>query len=374
MKEEKEKKKQAPAYLQIYRQIRQDIWNHTFSYGSRLPSKRVLAEKCGVSVITIEHAYSLLEDEGYIEAKERSGFYVIFRKDAGFAGISELPEESPVIIPEVLRENDEYPRFPFTVLSKTMRSILSDYEYQVLDRSPNEGTWIFRTELSRYLARSRNLNVSPEQIIIGAGSEYLYSLIIGLLGHDRAFALETPSYQMIETVYKNAGVHCITLPLGKNGIQSAALANCNADILQVTPYRSFPSGVTASASKRHEYLVWASQKNRWLIEDDYGSEFSVLRKTEDTLFSLSERENVIYLNTFSKSISPSLRVGYMILPPRLLPVFQKKLGAYSCTVSTVMQYALARLLKNGDFERHINRVRRAMRKKRKENAADIRAE
>ena len=158
------------------------------------------------------------------------------------------------------------------------------------------------------------------------------------------------------------GVQYEMLPLGRDGIESSALWASNADILHISPYRSFPSGVTASASKRHEYMRWARNEDRYIIEDDFESEFSVSKKPEETLFSHSAKDNVIYMNTFSKTISSSLRVGYMVLPKHLVSVFEEKLGFYSCTVPTYIQFVLAQLISNGDFERHINRVRRKKRK------------
>ena len=201
-----------------------------------------------------------------------------------------------------------------------------------------------------------------EQIIIGSGSEYLYSLLIELLGRDKVFGIESPSYNKIEQVYTSADIAIEKLPLGKDGIESSALRNCNADILHISPYRSYPSGVTATASKRHEYLRWAQKENRFIIEDDFESEFSVSKKTEDTLFSHSQSDNVIYMNTFTKTVSSSFRAGYMVLPKDLAAKYEKELGFYSCTVPTYIQLVLARLITNGDFERHINRVRRAKRK------------
>jgi GntR family transcriptional regulator/MocR family aminotransferase len=185
---------------------------------------------------------------------------------------------------------------------------------------------------------------------------------VELLGRSRVFAIESPSYRKIEQVYKATEIHYELLPLRQTGIDSKALSETSADVLHTTPYRSYPSGVTATASKRHEYIRWASAGERYIIEDDFESEFSVSAKPTETLFALSERDNVIYLNTFSKTISPSLRVGYMVLPKHLVDVYNKKLGFYSCTVPTFMQYVLTELIDNGDFERHINRVRRKMRK------------
>lgn len=360
-----DKNRSVPAYLQLYEQLRRDIISGVYTCGNKLPSKRLTADETGVSVITVEHAYSLLLEEGYIEPRQRSGYYVIFRKDDGFAGSDSSAAFEPAPHAEVsssLPGRRSPYLFPFSVLSKTMRGVLSDFGDQLLKRSPNEGLPELRTEISRYLARSRGIQVRPEQIVIGAGSEYLYSSLIGLLGARRIYGLESPSYQTIESVYKLAGVRYEMLPLGRDGIRSSVLRESCADVLHVTPYRSFPSGVTASASKRHEYLRWAEKPGRYLIEDDYESEFSVLKKPEDTLFSRSVKDNVFYLNTFSKSISPSLRVAYLLLPEDQIPRFKELLGFFSCPVPTAIQYVLAELLKNGDFERHVNRVRRLRRK------------
>ena len=348
-----------PVYLQIYKQIRQDIVNGIYPLGAKLPSIRLLADELAVSSVTVDHAYALLCDEGYVESRERSGFVVIFRKDDRFALTDEVQTKTILIE----HKKHDYPDFPFSVLSKTMRGIITDYGESILERSPNSGCLQLREAIQRYLAKNRGINVSAEQIIIGSGSEYLYSLIIELLGKNCIFGIESPSYKKIEQVYLAAEVKYEPLPLSKDGIDSAALLRSQATVLHTTPYRSFPTGITASASKRHEYIRWSTKGERYIIEDDFESEFSVSTKPEETLFSLAGQDNVIYLNTFSKTISPSLRVGYMVLPKKLVGVFEEKLGFYSCTVPTFEQYVIARLLQNGDFERHINRVRRDKRKK-----------
>lgn len=361
MKYRIQKKADTPAYLQLYQQIRDDIIKEIYSYGSKLPSKRLIADEAGISTVTVEHAYSLLCDEGYIEARERRGYFVIFRSDDGFAASShpetELP---PAILPAC--HTGTLAEFPFSVLTKTMRRVINDFGEAILERSPNSGCLSLREAIRQYLARSRGITADTGQIIIGSGAEYLYSLIVELMGWEQTYALESPSYQKIEQVYRASKIHYEMLPLGHDGIDSSALWASQAGVLHITPYRSFPSGVTASASKRHEYLHWASQNHRYIVEDDYESEFSVSRKPEETLFSYTSNDNVIYLNTFSQTISPSLRVGYMVLPVHLVPVFEQKLGFYSCTVPTYIQFVLAELIANGDFERHINRVRRRKRK------------
>ncbi len=351
------KKEYSHTYLQLYSQMRSKIVAGVYPFGCKLPSKRTLAAEAGVSVVTAEHAYALLCDEGYIEPRQRSGYFVCFRTDDGFAAAP--TGNAPVVQPH---HPSDTPEFPFSVLARTMRSVISDHGSAVLERSPNSGCIQLRHAIARYLARSRGIAADPEQIIIGAGAEHLYSLVVLMLGKDRRYAIESPSYPMIRQVYRCADVALKMLPLGKDGIESPALRACSADVLHISPYRSFPSGVTASASKRHEYLRWASGGQRYIVEDDFESEFSVSRKPEETLYSLTTRENVIYLNSFSKTVSPSLRVGYMVLPKALLPVFDKAAGFYSCTVSTYIQLVLATLLENGDFERHINRVRRKKRK------------
>ena len=243
-----------------------------------------------------------------------------------------------------------------------MRRVMTERGELLLEKSPNSGCPELRQAIARYLARNRGIHADAEQIIIGAGSEYLYGLIVELLGRHRTYAIESPSYKQIAQVYRAAEITCDPLPLTDTGIDSTALAGTPASVLHTTPYRSYPTGVTATASKRHEYIRWAEKPGRYIIEDDYESEFSVSAKPAETLFALSESDNVIYLNTFSKTVSPSLRAGYMVLPKQLAEEFQEKLGFYSCTVPTFMQYVLEELLENGDFERHINRIRRQKRK------------
>ena len=354
-----EKNDSSPAYLQLYRQVRSYIVKGIYPYGCKLPSKRIIADEVGVSTVTVEHAYALLCDEGYIEARQRSGYFVIFRTDDGFVSPS---DKSSLHTPLTSHHTSTSPEFPFSVLTKTMRGVISDFGEAILDKSPNSGCIELREAIRQYLARSRGITAETQQIIIGSGSEYLYSLIVELLGRKRKYAIEAPSYKKIEQVYRSCDVRYEMLPLGSDGIRSTALWDTDADILHITPYRSFPSGVTATASKRHEYLRWAEKADRYIVEDDFESEFSISKKPEETLFTHTTKDNVIYMNTFSKTVSSSLRVGYMVLPKHLVSLFNEKLGFYSCTVPTFIQYVLAELILGGDFERHINRVRRKKRK------------
>lgn len=346
-----------PEYLNLYEIMRDEITSGFWPYGARLPSRRQTALDRGLSAITVEHSYELLCQEGYIQARPRSGYYVIYRSGDAFA-----TADGQALRHAPADEADIEDTFPFTVLARAMRRVLADYGEAVMRKSPNEGCLELRTAISRYLVRNRGIQAGDDQIVIGSGSEYLYGLVVEMLGADRVFAIEYPSYEKIEQVYHAKGVECELLPLGHDGIRSAALAGAKGSVLHITPFRSYPTGVTASASKRVAYIRWAAQGDRYIVEDDFESEFSLLRKPEDTVFALSGAENVIYLNTFTRTVSPALRVGYMVLPRRLIPVFRERVGFYSCTVPAFEQYLLADLISAGDFERHINRMRRKRRR------------
>ena len=347
------------AYMQLYRQLRQDIVGGAVPRGMRLPSKRTLAEELGVSVITVEHAYALLVDEGYAESRPRSGYFAAFGGPAppsaawrpSLADMS-APREAPA-------------DFPFSTLARTMRTVLSDYDRRILEPSPSRGVPELRAALAGYLRRSRGMAVSPEQLVIGSGAEYLYSLVVQLLGRERGFALEDPCYEKIRRVYEANGARCEALKLGPDGIESGALRACRAGVLHVTPFHSYPSGITASAAKRHEYAAWARERDAVIVEDDYDSELASPTRQIDTIFSLAP-EQVIYLNTFSKTLAPSMRTGYMVLPEALTEAYRTRLDFYSCTVPVYDQYVMAAFLEGGHLERYINRRRRKLRRQREE--------
>lgn len=351
----KRENEHSPAYLRLYERLRGEIVCGDYPFGTRMPSKRQLAEEEGVSVVTVEHAYALLTDEGYLEPRERSGHYVLFHDADGF--VPSVPAKLPNV------PAGERADFPFSILSRTMRRVISEYGEQLLEKSPNNGCDALRQAISRYLSRSRGVRVKPEQIFVGSGAEYLYGLVVQLLGRGCVFALEDPSYEKIRLVYEANGADCVMLKMGADGIRSDALFGCAAGALHVTPYHSFPSGVTASASKRHEYAAWAEERGAYIIEDDYDSEFSAAAKQVETIFSVAP-ERVIYINTFSKTFAPSMRMGYMLLPAPLMREYAERLDFYSCTVPVFEQLVLAEFIDNGDFERYINRRRREMRGRR----------
>ncbi|MCR4804705.1 MAG: PLP-dependent aminotransferase family protein [Clostridia bacterium] len=344
-------------YIRLYEDLRKGIETGLYPAGSKLPSKRTMARDNGVSLITAEHALQLLEDEGYIAPKERSGYFVIYDEDSTFP--VDLGENKTRYWPQ---EDSDETGFPFSVYAKTARRVLTVYAEAVLQRSPNFGAVILREAIARYLAKARRIEASPEQIIIGSGAEYLYGLIVQVLGRSRIYGIEDPSYEKIAQVYRANDITCDPLPLGPDGIRSEALWGSDAQVLHITPYRSYPSGVTATNAKKREYMRWRAQRNAYIIEDDFESEITPARKPEETLFSMDDSGRVLYVNTFTNTISTAVRTAYLVVPEPLLKNFKERIGFYTCTVPTFEQYILAELILNGDFERHINRMRRAKRK------------
>ena len=346
-----------PAYLQLYEKLRDQIATGSIPYGAKFPSKRVTAEETGLSVITVEHAYEILCDEGWLTARERSGFFVADHK----SGDEALP--LPISAQEAPPVSDYAESgLPFATYARAMRGVLSAWGEKLMEKSPNSGCLPLREALASYLAARRGIRVSPAQIVIGSGAEYLYGLVVRMVGTGRPYALESPSYDAIRLVYESNGVSCLPLAMGPDGIRSECLRETDAALLHVTPFHSWPTGVTASASKRREYLAWAERHDAILVEDDFDSELSASSKAEDTLFALSP-DRVIHLNTFTRTVSPALRVGYMVLPPKLLEKYRQKAGFLSCSVPVTEQLLLAELLQSGEFIRHLNRVRRSRRKR-----------
>lgn len=345
MKERKEKK-----YEEIYRKIKGDIEAGRIKEGEKLPSKRNYAMNNGVSVITVDAAYRLLIDEGYVYSKERSGFFALKTEHKnGGENVADFTAE---------RVTTADVDFKFSVLSKIMRKVITDYDKALLLKPPAFGCEELRRAISEYLYRYRDMRVDKENIVIGSGSEYFYGMIVNFFGRDKVYGLEDPSYEKIAAVIKANGGKCEFLKMGKNGIESDALKKSGADILHVTPFNSYPTGITADFKKRKEYVEWANAKKGYIVEDDIDSEFAVGAKPVQTVFSLSKGKRVIYLNTFSRSLAPSMRMGYMILPDDLMEEYKEKSGFYSCPVPAFDQYVLAEFISGGYFERHLNRMRR----------------
>lgn len=357
-----EQRNDEPKYYYIYKMIRKDIEDGALKKGEKLPSKRSLAEHLGISLITVENAYQMLKDEGYIEPQERSGYYVCeIHAIASGKTVNQklhmLPEE-PEQIKDGRLANTMTENFPYSKYFKTVRSVITEYGEELLQRSPNEGCAILRNSIASYLLRYRGVFAQPEQIIIGSGAEHLYGTVVRILGNDKIYGIEDPSYHQIRKVYEGTGAKCEALAMGDDGIRSSLLEATQADVLHVTPFHSYPSGVTATIGKRYEYLQWARKRKNYIVEDDFDSEFFMPGKPIETLFMLDDSNHVLYINTFSKSISPSIRMGYMILPEHLLERYHETSGGFSCTVPVLEQYALAEFINKGYFEQHLSRMRR----------------
>lgn len=344
-------------YLRLYQTIKEKILSGDYPAGSKLPSKRVMADRTGCSVMTVETAYNILAEEGYLAPKERSGYFVCAlelparSEKSGETVLSYLPEEYSASEQEALG----------SVWFKTVRKVMSDQGERLFVKSPGKGIPALRNAISAYLLRYRGMVAQPEQIIIGSGAEQLYETVIQLLGREQIYGIENPSYAQIESVYRAEGATVEKLPMGKDGIETHALTQTAASVLHVTPFGSYPTGVTAPAVKRWEYLSWA-KPGRYLVEDDFGSEFYAPGQPIETLYAMSGTENVLYLNTFSKTLSPAMRMGYLILPKALMAEYDRKLGQFSCSVPVLDQYVLSEFIKSGNFERHLSRLRRRLKK------------
>lgn len=346
-----------PLYEQLYLLICSDLRSGAIRSGEKLPSKRLLAEHLGVSRITVEAAYQQLCAEGWVIAKERSGYFAE----------SLLPHSvspyQPMKPHAVEKKPDSAARqFPASVWARLTRKVLLDYRDTILCPIPNAGLLELRSAIAAELLRSRGLSVTPEQILIGSGTEYFYNILIQLLGRDRVYGLESPGHTKIAAVCKANGVAVEPIVLDKHGMQLQAVAAGSADILYLSPSHQFPSGVVMPVRRRQELLRWAAEKERrYLIEDDYDAEFRFSGKPIAAMAGMDPGK-VIYLNTFSKTLAPSLRISYMVLPTQLMEEYRNRLGFYSCSVPALEQMTLALFLSEGHFERHLNRMRKHYRR------------
>ena len=351
-----------PLYESLYRCLRGDILSGRLAPGEKLPSKRTLAENLKVSKITVETAYSQLLSEGYIRSEEKIGYFVeaVLRSPVRQSQTAAEPEEPAADILDLTANGSAH--FPFSVWSRLQRQILLDYGKKLLKPLPNLGAWELRSAIAEHLAGFRGMYVSPENILVGAGTDFLYNLLIQLLGRDKTYAVEEPGYQKIRRIYAAGGVKCVSAGVDSSGVDPAALTN--AQVLHISPSHHFPTGTVTSMQRRTELLAWAQRQGGYIIEDDYDSEFRFHAHPLPALQALDTNGRVIYMNTFSKSLAPSIRVGFLVLPTALMSRFQEMLGFYSCTVPSFEQYALARFLKEGHFEKHINRMRKFYRTRR----------
>ena len=345
-----------PLYESLYRCIREDILAGRLRAGDRLPSKRALAANLEVSKITVEGAYDQLLAEGYIRSREKVGYFVEAVETAPRSPLP--PPPSPQQTAPLIDLTANGPaKFPFSVWSKLQREVMLDLGETLLAPLPNQGLWELRQAIASHLLQFRGMHVGPENILIGAGTDFLYNLLIQLLGRDKCYAVEEPGYGKIRKIYAAGGVKVISAPMDRQGVIPKALGD--AQVLHISPSHHFPTGIITPVARRQALLSWANEApERWIIEDDYDSEFRFNAHPMATMQSLDTGGRVIYMNTFSKTLAPSIRISYVVLPPMLMERFQKTLGFYSCTVASFEQYTLARFLDRGHFEKHLNRMRK----------------
>lgn len=341
-----------PLALSLYRHIRHDIESGLLAAHDKLPSKRQYALDLHLSLSTVEQALSLLEQEGYIAAQERKGYFVL---EGNVRPQKQNPFQLQPLAPDIAKPD---PDFPASLWFKTMRQVMSRDQQYLLQTSPSAGSHRLRNVIANYLVHQRSMNVQPEQIIIASGTQELYFLLCRMFKEDFHVAIESPCYPIIEQVYQNSNATVEKLDLDQHGIQLDKLAQSQSQFLHVSPFSSFPGFIQASPARRKAYLSWIKDKTGYLIEDDFNSEFFQSGPMLQTLYALDHHQKVIYLNTFSKSLSSSLRLSYMVLPPTLIDLYEKTAGNLACTVTMLEQYTLAEFIENGSFERLIVRRRR----------------
>ena len=343
-----------PLYEALYRCIREDIRTGRLRPGEQLPSKRSLCANLKVSKITVENAYNQLLAEGYISSREKVGYFV--------EAVQQLPPQTPKASQTPPPEGklldlsgNGSPRFPFTVWSRLQRQVLLDYGQKLLLPLPNQGIGELRQAIAWHLGAFRGLEVNPEDIFVGAGTDFLYNLLVQLLGRDKCYGVEEPGYSKIYDIYRCAGARCTLLSMDKSGV----LPDAATQVLHISPAHHFPTGLVTPLSRRRELLKWVgAEDGRYIIEDDYDSEFRFAGRPLPTLKAMDTAGRVIYMNSFTKSLAPSIRISYMILPSSLMEALQTRLGFYAGTVPSFEQYTLARFIREGYFEKHINRMRK----------------
>ena len=366
----------APLYEKIYEYIKRDVIEGKIPVGEKLPSTRLLAKHLAVSRSTVEMAYEQLLAEGYIKAEPCRGFFV--------CDITELYELGNIedirhIVSFVKKEQEETARrhiidfspyaidtehFPYNVWRKLNKNVLLDDREELLLSGDGQGDYGLRKAIAAYLHQARGVNCQPDQLIIGAGNEYLEILLTQILGRNKQVLMENPTYLQAYHTFLNMGYQMSFVSVEEEGIDPQKVRKYDPDVVYIMPSHQFPLGTVMPLKQRLELLKWASEKEeRYLIEDDHDSEYRYRGKPIPSLQSIDHFDKVIYIGTFSKSIAPSLRISYMVLPPELLKRYHKNCGFYSTTVPKIQQEVLRAFIEEGHFERHLNKMRGIYRSK-----------
>lgn len=360
--------KKEPLYKQLYNFIINEIKSGNLKENEKLPSKRALSNHLKISQNTVETAYEMLLMEGYIRSIPRSGFYV-----CKFESLN-LNKVSQHLIIEAQGEAESYRYnfktnaidtsiFPYSTWAKITKEIMYN-KPDLLQHGDKQGDYCLRVSIAKYLHEFRGVNCIPEQIIIGAGMEYLISLITEILGNDNIYAFENPGYYKIYKIITNNDKLLNLINLDEYGMSIVSLKNTASNIAYITPSHQFPTGIIMPIGRRIEFLKWANNaQNRFIIEDDYNSEFRFNSKPVPSLQGLDKNDKVIYIGTFSRSIAPSIRAAYIVLPFSLLQIYEKEFKVYSSTVSRIEQHTICKFIDDGHFSRHLNRMRNIYKKR-----------
>lgn len=355
-------------YQQIYEHIRQEIREGKLLAGERLPSTRSLAEYLQVARSTVDYAYDQLLSEGYIEAKPYKGYFVC-RLEGIFTMEHQEMTEPEVVRPDSQEDGTQVQvdfspygidmtGFPFGVWKRITKNILNDSNSELFAQGEPQGDYDLRMTISRYLHSSRGVNCRPEQIIVGAGNDYLLLLLEKILGRHVGIAMENPTYKRAYRIFQSFAYRIYTVDMDDKGMRADKLSGLPVRAAYVMPSHQYPTGAVMTIGRRAELLRWAEKEpDRYLIEDDYDSEFRYRGKPIPSLQSSDKRGKVIYIGTFSKAIAPAIRVSYMVLPESLLEVYRRDCSFYSCTVSRIDQRILNEFIRDGYFERHLNKMR-----------------
>ena len=356
-------------YEQIYQYIKNEIREGSLSTGERLPSTRALAAHLEVSRSTVELSYDQLLSEGYIESVPYKGYFVC--KLEGMLKIENaehIEQNSHITKDSYLYDFSpnaiDISTFPMATWNKVNKNVMLDYQNELLALGEPKGDLILRQTICKYLHSFRGVNCSPEQIIVGAGNDYLLMLLEKILGRDRVMAIENPTYLRAYRIFSSGGYRMEAIPLDENGMQIKRLYESGADTAYIMPSHQFPTGVVMPIGRRMELLRWAYEKpERYVIEDDYDSEFRYKGKPIPSLQASDRQGKVIYIGTFSKSIAPAIRISYMVLPKSLLKSYEKNCFFLSSTVSRINQHILAEFIEAGHYERYLNKMRKIYRGK-----------
>lgn len=346
-------------YMQIYEYFKNEIINGTYKANTKLPSKRNLAKEYNISLNTVDNAYSKLLEEGFIYSKERQGFFV---SDVGELYVL---DSKPIHITKE-EENIEYDfsysgvseEFPYKIFKKISSNIFDNKD--ILEKVDYQGYLPLRTQISEYLDKSRGFKADPSQIVISSGSEYLFQIIFKLISGK--FGIEDPGYNMLSNIMDTNDINYEFISVDENGMDLTKLKKSKSDFCVITPAHQFPTGVIMNMQRRVELLNM--KKIKYVIEDDYDSEFKYSKRPVPALKSIDVNDKVIYIGSFSKSISPSFRVSFMVLPFDLVEKYNKIFKFFICPVSIMVQKMLTTFIETGEFEKHLNRMRKIYSKKR----------